>query len=257
MTIQLSLLTIGDEYHRSDLAALFGYSSYEALSRGIFTPRDLNIIMLFATEKKQLDFIQYEDSLDNGILIFEGERNHKSDHRLINSENNGDIIVLFHRIKHHMPFTYYGSLRLVSFEQKVDLPSRFKFKIVENIIDENLETELLTHGLLDDIYFPESEGKEILCQHIRYERSSKNRKKAIDIHGTTCVVCGFNFDKKYGKELAKEFIEIHHVRSLSKMEMIVNPDTDLVPLCSNCHSMVHRRKGEILSIEILKELIEE
>lgn len=35
----------------------------------------------------------------------------------------------------------------------------------------------------------------------------------------------------------------------------VNPIEDLVPLCWNCHSMIHRTKGELLSIEKLRSLL--
>lgn len=56
----------------------------------------------------------------------------------------------------------------------------------------------------------------------------------------------------------ENYIEIHHTKPLSsiKEEVIVNPDTDLVPLCSNCHRMVHRRK-EVLTINEFKMLIKQ
>jgi hypothetical protein len=34
-----------------------------------------------------------------------------------------------------------------------------------------------------------------------------------------------------------------------------NVDTDLIPLCSNCHRMVHRRKGKLLSLEELSSML--
>lgn len=40
-----------------------------------------------------------------------------------------------------------------------------------------------------------------------------------------------------------------------KEEIIVDPTTDLVPLCSNCHKMVHRKKEQPLTIEELKQTI--
>lgn len=91
----------------------------------------------------------------------------------------------------------------------------------------------------------------------KYERDSKNRKKAIKMHGLNCYACGFNFEEVYG-ERGKEFIEIHHIKPLSTLEKAIeiNPETDLVPLCANCHRMVHRRKDNYLSIEELKELIQ-
>ncbi len=91
----------------------------------------------------------------------------------------------------------------------------------------------------------------------KYERDPKNRKKAIEIHGLNCYACGFNFEEVYG-ERGTDFIEIHHIKPLSTLEeaIEINPKKDLVPLCANCHRMVHRRKDDVLSVEKLKELIE-
>ena len=40
-----------------------------------------------------------------------------------------------------------------------------------------------------------------------------------------------------------------------RKEISVNPKTDLVPLCSNCHKMIHKNKDKPLAIEELKEKI--
>lgn len=100
------------------------------------------------------------------------------------------------------------------------------------------------------------EGKVKLTYGTKYERDPKNRRNAIKIHGAICAVCEFDFGKTYG-ELGKGFIEVHHIKPLSEMktEVVVNPKTDLVCLCSNCHRMIHRRRDEILTIEQLKDII--
>lgn len=93
----------------------------------------------------------------------------------------------------------------------------------------------------------------------RYERSRKNRDAAIAEHGCKCMVCGFDFEAMYG-ELGKGYIEVHHKEPLYVRNGIVkkiNPKTDLVCLCSNCHSMIHRKKGEPMSIEELKAIYDE
>ncbi|WP_255407452.1 HNH endonuclease [Sporosarcina sp. P13] len=74
--------------------------------------------------------------------------------------------------------------------------------------------------------------------------------------GLNCCVCDFNFEEMYG-ERGKDFIEVHHVKPLSALKEAaeINPDTDLVPLCANCHRMVHRRKDDVLGIDELKGLI--
>ena len=103
---------------------------------------------------------------------------------------------------------------------------------------------------------PDSEGRKRLVQQVSYERSQKNRRLAIKEHGTTCEVCKFNFDEVYGKDYADAYIQIHHVKPLSKYEGEIDPAEDLRPLCANCHAMAHRRRDTVTSIEELKELIE-
>ena len=102
----------------------------------------------------------------------------------------------------------------------------------------------------------EAEGKKKQYYTTKYERSRKNRMKAISIHGLFCYICHFNFEETYG-ELGKDYIEVHHLKPLySKDEEIqVNPQTDLICVCSNCHRMLHRKKDEVLTPYELKSLL--
>jgi 5-methylcytosine-specific restriction enzyme A len=126
----------------------------------------------------------------------------------------------------------------------------FLSPIDKKVIVEDLESE--------EIEWDEqrTEGKVISYYGKRYERDPVNRKRAIEIHGLSCVVCGFNFEEVYG-EMGKDFIEVHHIKPLSSLdeEIIIDPAKDLVPVCSNCHKMIHRRKDNILNIEELRSLI--
>ena len=116
-------------------------------------------------------------------------------------------------------------------------------------IEQDIESEI------SEEYQPKKEGTVKLYYGKRYERDPANRKKALEIHGVNCVVCGFNFEKVYG-ERGKGFIEVHHAQPLGSLdeEQIVDPLTDLVPVCANCHRMIHRRKEDILTIEKIKKL---
>ena len=90
-----------------------------------------------------------------------------------------------------------------------------------------------------------------------YERDHKARLQCIKIHGTACSVCGIDFEKMYG-ELGKGFIHVHHVVPIHTIGQgyKVDPETDLVPVCPNCHAMLHRgMNGEARSIDELKSLI--
>lgn len=83
-----------------------------------------------------------------------------------------------------------------------------------------------------------------------YERNPIARKKCIEHFGLDCIICGFNFENKYGK-LGSGFIHVHHVVPISSIGEAyqVDPIRDLVPVCPNCHAMLH--KGEI-TIDQLK-----
>ena len=102
------------------------------------------------------------------------------------------------------------------------------------------------------------EGKQVKIYTTKYERDPANRREAIRIHGTRCMVCDFDFEEAYG-ELGKDFIEVHHTKPLHSLEheVVVNPEEDLVCLCSNCHRMIHRRRDKIMTVEELRELMEE
>jgi 5-methylcytosine-specific restriction protein A len=77
----------------------------------------------------------------------------------------------------------------------------------------------------------------------RYERSSVNRSACIAYHGSACIVCGLEFGKVYGS-FASDFIEVHHIIPLSKVEKgyRLDPRRDLVPVCPNCHAAIHMRE---------------
>lgn len=57
------------------------------------------------------------------------------------------------------------------------------------------------------------EGAVKECYGKRYERNPLNRERAIEIHGTKCTICGFDFEAAYG-ERGRGFIEVHHVKPL-------------------------------------------
>lgn len=103
-----------------------------------------------------------------------------------------------------------------------------------------------------------TEGRKKKYYTTKYERNSKNRQEAIRIHGTKCMICDFDFEKVYG-ELGKNYIEVHHIKPLASLdeETNVDPKTELICVCANCHGMLHRFKSYIISIEELKIIVED
>lgn len=131
--------------------------------------------------------------------------------------------------------------------------SEFIETLDDNLIKiyDDLASEEIGNSDTDRTY---TEGKQRLYISRRFERDARLRKKALEIHGFKCQVCGFDFEEKYGK-WGKEFAEVHHVQPFSERkesEIKTDPIKDLAVLCSNCHRMVHRKKGTTLSIEELK-----
>lgn len=102
------------------------------------------------------------------------------------------------------------------------------------------------------------EGKVRAIEINIYERSAKGRNECISYYGTSCMACGFDFGKVYGK-IGNGFIHVHHVTPVSqiKYEYVLDPIKDLVPVCPNCHAMLHMGDSEnaILTIEQLRKLI--
>ena len=74
----------------------------------------------------------------------------------------------------------------------------------------------------------------------RYEHSPDARRVCVAHHGTSCAACGFSFEIAYG-EIGKDFIPVHHLVPVSQLgsSYELDPVTDLVPLCANCHAMAH------------------
>lgn len=74
----------------------------------------------------------------------------------------------------------------------------------------------------------------------RYERSRRAREQCVERHGAACVICGFDFEQHYG-QLAAGFIHVHHTRPLAEIAEAyeVDPVADLIPICPNCHAVIH------------------
>lgn len=101
-----------------------------------------------------------------------------------------------------------------------------------------------------------SEGDLVELHVTKHERNPELRWRCIEIHGWQCKGCGLDFKEKYG-ELGAEYIEVHHLFPISQTdgEHVVDPATELVPLCANCHAMIHRLKETEMTVEKLQSYI--
>ena len=89
-----------------------------------------------------------------------------------------------------------------------------------------------------------------------YERNAEARSRCIEAHGTSCRICGFSFGAVYGAEAAG-YIHVHHVRPLSEVrrEYEVDPVEDLLPVCPNCHAVLHLG-GRCRGVDEVRQLLE-
>ncbi len=161
-------------------------------------------------------------------------------------------------------FSLIGPYYIQEGKTKNDRPG---WKMKENLISALISLNLVSRQdndktILDNLPTEEQfdnaelfkEGKVTEVFVNRYERNSKARLECIKHFGNNCFACGFNFEKNYG-DIGKNFIQVHHKKQLSeiKREYIIDPKEDLVPLCSNCHSVIHLR-NPAYSVEELKRM---
>jgi 5-methylcytosine-specific restriction protein A len=99
------------------------------------------------------------------------------------------------------------------------------------------------------------EGARIRIEVNQYERDRRNRAAALAIHGHCCKACDQELAERYGSQ-AVGLIEVHHLTPVSQVGdgYIIDPKTDLVPLCPNCHSVAHRRSPPF-SIEEIRQML--
>ena len=143
-----------------------------------------------------------------------------------------------------------------------DRGNRFVWQLKEELKEALEETELT--GIEQFAEEINKDDEEILTEGLMksvtvnsYERNPKARQKCIDHWGTVCKICEFDFQDNYG-EIGKGFIHVHHIIPISEIgeEYEIDPIRDLIPVCPNCHSIIHRVNPP-LGVDELKKIMEE
>ena len=111
----------------------------------------------------------------------------------------------------------------------------------------NAEDEVLMPDEIYDSYTSKKDRKFIegittKTTVNKYERNRSARDNCIKHYGPICKCCGIDFKKTYG-EIGEGFIHVHHIVPISqiKEEYTVDPIKDLIPVCPNCHAMIHKK----------------
>jgi hypothetical protein len=89
--------------------------------------------------------------------------------------------------------------------------------------------------------YPEGACKKVLVN--AYERDERAREACLARYDARCSICEFDFAATYG-DLGRGYIHVHHKKPLSEIAQPyeVDPINDLIPVCANCHAMIHRRQ---------------
>ena len=100
------------------------------------------------------------------------------------------------------------------------------------------------------------EGSPVSISLTVYERDRVARTECLQHYGYKCTVCQFDFAQTYG-EIGVDMIHVHHLTPVSRIAKIhaVDPIQDLLPICPNCHIVIHRRQPPF-SIEEVKKMID-
>jgi len=143
------------------------------------------------------------------------------------------------------------SLEYIINSKRID-PS-IKDKAIE-IINQNNNDFILYPDEIDNNNLHEGTKKQITVN--AYERNPHARKECIQHYGYKCQICEFDFEKVYG-EIGKDFIHVHHKVDISTIgeNYKVNPIKDLIPVCPNCHAMLHKIKPAYSPEEIKNQIL--
>ena len=136
-------------------------------------------------------------------------------------------------------FCYLGEVNIDGYEDNIGSRSGRAIKVIFSVIQSEAG---LFAPLGDRVSLDRLEGEKLVVQVNRYERDPRLRALCLLKHGSNCKICGFDFEKAYGL-LGRGFCHVHHLEPLSEVKgpHLVDPNIDLIPVCPNCHAMLHSR----------------
>ncbi|HHH54025.1 MAG TPA: hypothetical protein ENK91_10230 [Bacteroidetes bacterium] len=167
----------------------------------------------------------------------------------------GEIIENFERDEKYNFGHKLTNIQVIESSDKLDLKilsSRTTYLNTEEKIDAVKKALLLSSDIYpDEVDSSLSEGTKTKVFVNRFERNPKVRQACLEHYGYNCQICYFNFEYKYGK-IGKDSIHVHHIVPISEIgtNYKVNPIKDLIPVCPNCHLILHKKNAP--TVEELK-----
>ncbi len=200
---------------------------------------------LSPTQKSSLEKLSYDFSPGDVIYVKEGKRivakgtiqtKYFYDYAKTIIDTNGDSWP--HQVK--VKWESFSEIELLlGAEQHTvhELTSR-------NV--EDIENLAIATSKPKPLILPKDE-KELYEEGARFKEEQEFRKrnsllikKKKDASDYRCEICDFNFGEFYSN-IGENYIEAHHLIGIAEGERKSSMD-DIALICSNCHSMVHRRK---------------
>lgn len=107
---------------------------------------------------------------------------------------------------------------------------------------------------MDDVKCSVLEG-DIKSYSGKYRtRSYVLRNECLRIKGTKCIICGFDAAEIYGESFLGK-IHIHHINPLALNEKSETTVGELIPVCPNCHMILHSKKGGVYQPDEVKSML--
>ena len=121
-------------------------------------------------------------------------------------------------------------------------------------IEKQIKESIAQVEHIDDNRLAEGDLKEVILSI--HERNPVARKKCIEHYGARCFICKMQFEERYGSLFAG-LIHVHHKTPLQfqKEEYDVDPILDLIPVCPNCHMVLHSKKDGVYTPEEVIEFL--
>ncbi|WP_116327959.1 HNH endonuclease [Cupriavidus phytorum] len=189
----------------------------------------------------------YDNHWDGEKLIWHGKGQSHFAQQAIRNLLSGDYrVFVFYRSGDRDPFTFAGVGQPIP-HSSIERPVRIDWAFGADDVG---QVPVFTDEFVPGAEFEEGQRTQVFVN--RYERDRGARDACIRHYGASCAACGINFGSSYG-ELGEGFIHVHHVVPVSEIGQtyVVDPVKDLVPVCPNCHAMLHRQNPP-LTIEELK-----
>lgn len=238
----------GEKYKRSDIYQIkkvpkerqhgkweTGYNEYDG---------EFFIFVTIGTDTNYNE--SHQNYWSGDLLIWHGRKNSHINQPSIKRMLDPTITKhIFTRKHKNDPFIYQGIGIIDSYKDTTPILIKWKFNKSNNNYSNEESNDTFNEGATHYVTIN------------KYERNPKAREKCLKHYGYTCQICGFNFEEAYGP-YGKGVIEVHHIVPISsiKKEYILDPIKDLIPVCPNCHTIIHKNE-ETLKPDDVRKLIKE